>query len=139
MTDAQPAESPLPDFDNECFRGAKLVDEGKLEEAAEVFRTLSERADLAEGTRCVMAVNLATVYEKMGHLDTAIQTYEYATGLVLRGYTWIEERRAQFLFEHDRAADAIEVWEGILALPFLTDDTVKRIEHNIKTARAKQS
>ena len=57
----------------------------------------------------------------------------------MRGYTWIEERRAQFLFEHDRAADAIEVWEGILALPFLTDDTVKRIEHNIKTARAKQS
>lgn len=120
------------------MRGAKLVDEGKLTEAAECFRALAERQDLAEGTRCVMAVNLATVYDKMGHVDTAIQTYEYASGLIVRGFAWIEERRAQFLFERDRIDDAIAVWEGILALPFVAEEVAQRCEQNLATARAKQ-
>ena len=65
-----------------------------------------------------------------------IQTYEFAAGLMVRGFTWIEERRAQFLFEKKRIEDAIHVWEGVLALPFIPEDALKRVEQNLAVARA---
>jgi hypothetical protein len=135
---SEPANADaLPDVNDQCMRGARLVDEGRLTEAAECFRALADRADIAEGTRCVMAVNLATVYDKMGHVETAIQTYEFASSLMVRGFAWIEERRAQYLFEHDRIDDAIGVWNGILTLPFIGEDVTRRIEQNLATTRGK--
>jgi hypothetical protein len=122
---------------DECLRGARLVDEGKLQEAAECFRALADRPDIAEGTRCIMAVNLATVYDKMGHTDPAVETYEFAAGLMVRGFVWIQECRAQFLFEKARIADAIHVWEETLALPFVDDAVLKRVEQNLAVARSK--
>ena len=133
----QPTE-PLPDPDDECRRGALLVEEGKLHDAAEIFRTLSARSDVPDGFRTVMAVNLATVYEKMGHVDTAIQTYEYAATIALRNYVWAEEGRAEFLFKHNRIDDAIGVWEHVLTLPFLPDEVVKRVEQNLQVAHDKR-
>ncbi|MBC8109411.1 MAG: tetratricopeptide repeat protein [Anaerolineae bacterium] len=145
MTDkAQPSDQlqsdpKTGDPDAACMRGAALVEEGKLHEAAEIFRTLSERTDLADGHRAVMAVNLATVYDKMGHVDTAIQTYEYASTITLRNYVWTEEGRAEYLFKRERYDEAIGVWEHILTLSFLPDEVVKRVEQNLAVANEKRA
>ena len=124
------------DWESECIRAAELVNQNKLAEAAEIFRTLSSSiGQVPDGARAVMAVNLAVVYDKMGHQDTAIQTYEFAAGIVQSPYLFAEEARATYLHKISRVDEAIEVWESLLGLNPMPHETRQRIGQNLATAK----
>lgn len=130
-TDPTPSSN---DVDAECMRGAELVNAGKLAEAAEVFRALCDNAKIAESIRALMAHNLATVYDKMGHTDTAMKTREYATSIVLTPFVFAEETRAAYLYEKGQVQRAAEVWRSLLGLKMLPSDVKARVEYNLAAA-----
>ena len=126
------------DLDNEILHGAQLFEQGNLTDAAAIFKRLCEREDLPHGIRAIMAHNLATTYDKMGHPDHAIATYEYGVSLAVINYVFAQENRANYLFQRKQYDEAIAVWEHLLGLDFLADDSAAAIRHNADQARAQR-
>ena len=127
------------DFADEITRGAGLFEQGNLAEAAEVFKGLAEKEDLDTGGRVIAAWNLAVTYDKMGHADHAVSTYEYGAGLATQGYVSAQERRAEYLFKLGRLDDAIAVWEHLAGLEFIAADRLAILQHNLATAHAQRT
>ena len=126
------------DLDNEILHGAQLFENGNLTDAAAIFKRLCEREDLPHGIRAIMAHNLATTYDKMGHPDHALGTLEYGVGLTVINYVFAQENRANYLFKLQRYDEAIAIWDHLLALDFLAADRAAAIRHNADQARAQR-
>ncbi len=125
-------------FDDEIMRAAGFFEAGKLAEAAEIFKRLCEQEDLGRAGRMIAAVNLAATYDKMGHPDHAVQTYEYGVSVTTVDYVFAQERRADYLFTLGRVDDAIAVWEHLLALEFLAPDRAEPLRQNLNAALARR-
>ena len=127
------------DFADEITRAAGLFEQGKLTEAAEIFKGLAEKEDLDPSGRVIAACNLAVTYDKLGHRDHAVSTYEYGVSLVTQGYVYAQERRAEYLFKLGRADDAIAVWEHLAGLEFIAADWLATVEQKLATANAQRT
>jgi tetratricopeptide (TPR) repeat protein len=122
------------DFANEISRGAALFESGKLADAADVFKRLCEQEDLPGKGRAIAAVNLAVTYDKMGHPDHAVATYEYGVGVVTADYVFAQEHRAGYLYTLGRVDDAVAVWSHLLELEFLAPERAAVFRHNVELA-----
>lgn len=123
------------DLDAEMHEAARLVNENKLREAAEIFRRLCATVEVGEGVRMINAVNLAVVYDKLGDVDGALKCYDYGAGLVLKVYAFAMERKAEYQLSRNRIDDAIATYEHLLSLELLPDDQRATFEHNLSVAR----
>lgn len=119
-------------------QGAVLFESGQLQEAADIFRRLCEQADLPSSHRAVNAVNLATVYDKMGHVDHAVAMHDYCVGLSVDPYVWAQNARAQYLLKIGRVEDAIGVWQHLTDLEFLPADRAEAVRNGLDLALAKR-
>jgi tetratricopeptide (TPR) repeat protein len=125
-------------FADEITRAAGLFEQGNLSEAAEVFKGLAEKQDLEAGGRAIAAYNLAVTYDKMGHPDHAVRTYEYGVGLVTQNYVYAQQRRAEYLHQIGRLDDAIAVWEHLADLEFIAPESLAVVQQNLATAQAQR-
>jgi tetratricopeptide (TPR) repeat protein len=126
----------MDDVNAEIVRAAELFEKGSLADAAAIFKQLCEREDIPHGVRAVCAHNLAMTYDKMGHPDHALATFEYGVSLTVINYVFAQENRANYLFQRKRFDEAIGIWEHLLALDFLAEDRAAGIRHNLEQARA---
>jgi tetratricopeptide (TPR) repeat protein len=122
------------DFAEEITTGAALFEAGRMAEAAEVFKRLCEKEDLARTARSIAAVNLAVTYDKMGHPDHAVATYEYCVGVATIDYVFAQEQRADYLQKLGRVDDAVRVWSHLLDLEFLAPDRAQAIRQKLEAA-----
>jgi hypothetical protein len=114
---------------------ADLVDKGDYVAALEVLRSLVE-SDLPDLDRSVMAVNMATVCDKMGQVPDALGWYDYGIALeypLMRCF--VTERKAEYLIGKGRKAEAVAVYETLLPEPFLTLGERERIRQNVAILR----
>lgn len=126
------------DFANEITRAAALFEAGNLTEAATVFKQLCEQENLARGARSIAAVNLAVTYDKMGHPEHALASYEYGVGVVTTDYVFAQDHRAAYLFKLGRTDEAVAVWERLLELEFIEPERAEALRQNIKSALDKR-
>ncbi len=126
------------DFADEITRGAALFEAGKLAEAADVFKGLCERQDLDNKGRAIASVNLAVTYDKMGHADHAVATYEYGVGAMTDDYVFAQEHRASYLFKLGRTDEAVAVWEHLLDLEFLAPDRADAFRQGLEAAAGRR-
>lgn len=130
------SSAPAPTWQDEMTRAANLFESGNLADAAAIFKRLCEREDLSNGVRAMLAHNLATTYDRMGHPEHAISTHEYGVSLAMRDYVFAQQNRAAYLAGIKRADEAIAIWEQLLTLDFLADQSADTIRRNIDTVRA---
>jgi tetratricopeptide (TPR) repeat protein len=123
-------------WNDECRHAAELFEKGDYVAAAHIFSALCERTDLAESERGFMAHNLAMAYDKMGEIESAVATYEFAASMSLGPYIYMQSMRAGYLFEHGRKDDAIAIWQHLLTLDNLQPKDRHACEHNLKIAGA---
>ncbi len=126
------------ELEAEMIRAAQIFEQGNYAEAAAIFKRLCEREDLSHGVRAVLAHNLATTYDKMGHPDHALATFEYGVSLVVTDYVFAQENRANYLFQRQQFDEAIHIWDHLLALDYLPADRAAAIRHNLDQARAQR-
>ena len=126
------------DYHDDMHEAARLVDEGKLREAAEIFRRLSATEEVGAGVRMINAVNLAVVYDKLGDVEGALKCYDYGAGLGLGIYDFALEQKAAYLFNQNRLDEAIATYEHLLSLDLLPDDRRATFEHNLTVARQRR-
>ena len=124
------------DFAGEITRGAALFEAGKLTEAAQVFKQLCELEELPAKGRSIAAVNLAVTYDKMGHTDHAVATYEYGVAVVTPDYLFVQQERANYLSKVGRVDEAVAVWRHLLDLEFLDDVRAADIRGRLDRAGA---
>ena len=122
------------DFSSEISRAAGLFEAGKLVEAAEIFRQLSTKEDLDRTGRIIATINLAVTYDKMGHADHAVSTYEYGMGIATEDYLLAQGNRATYLHKIGRVKEAVRIWEHLLTLEFLSPEREKAYRHNIEVS-----
>ena len=127
------------DFADEITRAAGLFEAGKLTEAAEIFKGLAEKETIDPSGRVIAAANLAVTYDRMGHPDHAVSTYEYGVSLVTQGYVYAQERRAEYLFKLGRVDDAIEIWEHLAGLEFIAADWLATVQQKLAAAHAQRT
>jgi len=126
------------DVDAEILRAAQLFESGNYADAAAIFKQLCEREDLPHGIRAICAHNLATTYDKMGHAEHALGTYEYGVSLTVINYVFAQENRANYLFQLKRYDEAIAIWEHLLTLDFIAEDRAAGVRHNLGAAKAQR-
>jgi tetratricopeptide (TPR) repeat protein len=125
-------------YHDDMHEAARLVDDGKLREAAEIFRRLCATEEIGEGVRMINSVNLAVVYDKLGDVEGALKCYDFGAGMGLKIYVFAIERKAEYLVTQNRIDEAIETYEHLLSLDLLPDDKRATFEHNLTVARQRR-
>lgn len=133
----QESSTPAPSWQDEMTHAAHLFEAGQLADAAAIFKRLCEREDLSNGIRAMLAHNLATTYDKMGHPEHAISTHEYGVSLAVRDYVFAQQNRAAYLAGIGHNDEAIAIWEQLLTLDFIADTSAEAIRRNTETVRAR--
>ena len=121
---------------DQTVKVAKLVDEQKdYPGALEVLRTLLD-SDIADLDKAVACMNAAVVCEKMGQPEEALAWFD-------RGMAYehphsrfdAAERKAAFLAQNGRDAEALALYEDLLEWPSLTELNKHAFGHNVKVLR----
>jgi hypothetical protein len=117
-------------------RVAELVDKDKdYAQAVTILQTLID-SDLTDIDKSMMCVNMATVCNLMGHEDHALAWFDHGIALeqpLMRDF--VAMRKAAYLVEKGRKAEAEAIYEQLLPAPFLTLNEREQIKHNLKVIR----
>lgn len=127
--------STATNWHDDCHRAAALFEQGDHAGAADLFRQICARPDVGQSDKALMFINLATICEKMGRHDQAIQAFDDARAQSLQCYFYVEQSRAVFLIRTGRSAEAIPLIENLLRHPALTGDYRVGCEENLRIAR----
>ena len=114
---------------------SKMFDEGDLDGAMIGFEELV-KSDISDIDKSMMCYNVARVCEKGGHIDHALEWYDYGISLeepLCR--CLVQEHKAAFFANQRRDAEAIALYERIYALPYATEGDKERIWKNLLILR----
>jgi hypothetical protein len=88
----------------------------------------------------MMAMNLATVCDKLGRTDEALSWFDEGVELErAHGRFFVAEHRAAYLADNGRENESLERYEELLLFPGLTSDDRDRIERNVHLLRERTS
>ncbi len=124
------------DWAARCHEAAAHFEKGDFQSAAEIFAELCNRADIPQTERSYMGMNLATTYDRMGQVQQAIETYEWAVSMAMWPYSYMQESRAAYLASRGRAAEAVRILEHVLGLDLLPQERRASAESILAQARA---
>jgi tetratricopeptide (TPR) repeat protein len=116
---------------------AGLIDVGHLKEAeAALYKLIfSEISDVDRGILCV---RMASVYDKMGDTDHALEWYNKAIAAEEPLCRFdAAEKKAQYLSWLGHNADAVGICEGLLKQPYLSEGDKDRMRQLIKSFLSK--
>jgi tetratricopeptide (TPR) repeat protein len=95
-------------------RASDLVDAGKHAQAIEVLRQLVD-SDLPDFDKGVMCMNIATVHDKMGNRQAALQSYAEALDHECKTTSYfIAQQYAAYLSQLGLYADSIGVYQTLV-------------------------
>lgn len=119
----------------EIQRAANMFEAGDLAGAGAIFARIANDPQVPDFERAMMAINLATVQDRMGNLADALAAYDLAIGLSVKFYAFVQGNHAAFLFERGYREEAIALWEHLLSIEQIEPDRRKVFELNLQTAR----
>lgn len=108
-------------------------EEGRAQEAVQIFHRLINSATLPQVDRSVMAVNLATVLQKSG-ADARQVEAAYDQGIALEQpvyRSFVREHKASWLNESGRPGDAAMIYRQLLAEHWPSSSERLRFQHNL--------
>jgi tetratricopeptide (TPR) repeat protein len=120
----------------EIYRAAAMFDAGDLASAGQIFASIVNDPQVPDFERAMMAINLATVHDRMGNLADALTAYDAAIGFAVKPYAFVQGNRASFLYERGYREEAIALWEHLLSIEQIEPDRRKTFEQNLQTARS---
>ena len=104
-----------------------LFDAGKHDEAIAAFEVLL-KSDISDIDKSMMAYNIAHICEKAGHLDHALEWFDYGISLEEPLCRCLVREHKAALFENlRRDAEAIAIYEALYTLPYETEPDKERI------------
>ncbi len=126
------------DYLQASHKAARLVEDGDYPGAIRVLQALLA-SDISDFDKAMMCANLATVHEKMGQEQAALDWYDKGVAYEEPGrrYT-VAEMKAAYLAEKGRSQESLEVYTGLLARPFLTEADKARIRENVIALHRRQ-
>ncbi|MGC0143644.1 hypothetical protein [Pseudactinotalea sp. Z1732] len=108
-------------------------EEGRAQEAVQIFHRLISSATLPQVDRSVMAVNLATVLQKSGADARQVEAaYDQGIALEQRVYrSFVREHKASWLDESGRPGEAAMIYRQLLAEHWPSSSERLRFQHNL--------
>ena len=119
------------DYVDQANAANVLYEAGDIDGAIAGFESLV-KSDISDIDKSLMAHNVARVCIKGGHIDAALEWFDYAIALeapLCR--CLIQEHKAAYLAELRRDAEAIALYEAIYILPYATEADKQRIWSNL--------
>lgn len=118
-------------------QAAQLAEKSSHEEAIQMWRRLLS-SDISDLDKSVICVNLANVYKAIGYEQEALGWYDEGIRYESRySRFWVAEQKAAYLAEEGMYWESIEVYEGLLSQPYLTEADKERIRGNVGILRGK--
>ena len=127
--------SQVTSWDHLLRQAAEHFEAGNFQAAAELFYQICNDIQIPAGERAYMCMNLALTYDKMGLVQEAADSYQFAVTLALQPLMFVQTTRATYLIEHGRAAEAIAIIEELLSLEALSPEDRAACEQNLAEAR----
>ena len=120
------------DYMAQAQQAANLVDAGRNAEAIPILEALIA-SDLPPVDKSIMCMNLAIVYTHLRQPEQALTWYargsEYERA---HGAYYVTEHWAVYLTRLERHAEALVLYEQLLASPDVQARDLERIENNIQ-------
>ncbi len=136
---------PLPGYDSpvtfdqyqlSAQQASNLVEQKEYEKAIAVLQSLVE-SDLPAIDRSVMALNIATVCDQMGHAEHALAWYDHGIALespLMRCF--VAMTKAGYLAGKGRREDATVLYERIASEPYLTLRELDSVQQALRNLQA---
>ena len=118
-------------------RVAQLVDAGDHAGALEVLRLLLE-SDISDLDKAQACMNAAVVYEKTGQVEQALASYDRAMDYEYPHSRFgAADRKAAYLVELGREAEALALYEALLQWPALMEINKYSFRHNVTVLKGR--
>lgn len=116
-------------------RASRLVERGDYARAIAILKDLVS-SDISDVDKAMMCLNIAIVYDKMGHPEEALAWYdEGAKYERAHERHFVAEKKAAYLAQQERYRDSLYAYEELLNRASLTEGDRERITMNIETLR----
>ena len=114
---------------------SKLVEKGDYEQAITALEALI-MSDISDLDKSMMCLNIGVVYDKMGRTQEALAWYDKGIRYE-QPYSrfTITEQKAVYLAEKGYYQESLDLYEGLLAQPYLTENDKERVRNNINILR----
>ncbi|MGE3181689.1 MAG: hypothetical protein AB7N71_08670 [Phycisphaerae bacterium] len=122
-------------WDEKCHEGARLFEAGEHSAALAIFETLAADETVAQFSRAMMYINVATVEDKRGSSIRAAKAYDKAAGLALHSYLYVQLNRMNWLQQKGKPADGVKLAEQLLEIPNLSAEDRKMVEQHLRSCK----
>lgn len=123
------------DYAETCRRGGELFDNGDAAKALAIFEDLLA-SDISALDKATMCHNVATVLDRLGRSNEALQAYDRAIAYEAPfSRCDSTERKAAFLAGKNETRAAIALYEQLLLRPYATEHEKERFRVNVETLR----
>ncbi|MBI2421815.1 MAG: hypothetical protein HYV27_03215 [Candidatus Hydrogenedentes bacterium] len=123
------------DYVDSANAASKKFDDNDLDGAMSGFEELV-KSDISDIDKSIMCYNIARVCEKGGHIDHALEWFDYGVSLeepLCR--CLLQEHKAAFLANLRRDAESLAIYEALYTQPYLQESDKERIWKNILVLR----
>ena len=115
---------------------SKKFDDKDFDGAIAGFEELV-KSDISDIDKSMMCCNVARACEEGGHIDLALEWYDYGISLEEPLCRFlVQEHKAAFLAKLHRDAESLAIYEALYPQPFLMEADKERIWKNILVLRA---
>jgi hypothetical protein len=124
-------------FNQSLFLAARLVEEGRRDDALTALRPLVE-CELHDFHKTIVCVNMAIILDQKGQTMDALAWYERGANYERPlGRFFAAERRAAYLAEKGWTSESLASYERLLSEPSLTGEDEERVRHNLAVLKSR--